>query len=530
MSKPALCFIPGWGADRRCWQKLEAWLCLHFDCEHVELPYDSQNLTSWPSELEKLAAQIKYNSVVVAWSLGGMLATKLASLYPEKVKALVLIACNPSFVTRDSWRVAMAQTTFERFCSDFVSSPKRMVKKFNALQAQGYIDTKKYMRLFHEISALTPSRFENASNLLFFLAEINNVDTLFELEQPTLNFFSDGDALVPIEVIELIEDTCARLDKKNIQCQRIIDSGHAPHLSHAQLMSDEIVEFLGLPSARYTRDKKRVADSFSKASQSYDSAAQLQLKVAYKLMAWTTHIQGRSLDLGCGTGYCLEALDKKRSAAEGNHSHGDFDVGLDISLAMLHNANQKLIDSEGGGGNEAALRWCNADFEYLPFCDESFDNIISSLAIQWCEQLPYMFNEASRVLKPQGQFVVSSLGPDTLSELNKSWLTAEPDYIHVNRFSDASAVMSAASEAGFEVELFSVDFEVLEYKRAIDLMRDLKAIGAHNVNKGSRRGLTGKKALSLVEQAYNQYRMVNGFLPATYQVYYWVFKKRRVLL
>jgi malonyl-CoA O-methyltransferase len=50
-------------------------------------------------------------------------------------------------------------------------------------------------------------------------------------------------------------------------------------------------------------------------------------------------------------------------------------------------------------------------------------------------------------------------------------------------------------------------------------MRDLKAIGAHNVTAGRPRALAGRARLERVRQAYEGYRR-DGRLPATYEVIY----------
>ena len=55
------------------------------------------------------------------------------------------------------------------------------------------------------------------------------------------------------------------------------------------------------------------------------------------------------------------------------------------------------------------------------------------------------------------------------------------------------------------------------YPDARALMHELKAIGAHNVNAGRSRGLTGKSRFARMQAAYEQQRVTRG-LPATWQV------------
>lgn len=59
----------------------------------------------------------------------------------------------------------------------------------------------------------------------------------------------------------------------------------------------------------------------------------------------------------------------------------------------------------------------------------------------------------------------------------------------------------------------------MTYDDPISLMRDLKAIGAHNVTRGRRRGLTGKKTWQSILSHYETLRS-EGKLPATFEVVY----------
>jgi malonyl-CoA O-methyltransferase len=58
----------------------------------------------------------------------------------------------------------------------------------------------------------------------------------------------------------------------------------------------------------------------------------------------------------------------------------------------------------------------------------------------------------------------------------------------------------------------------LTYQTVIDLLRDLKAIGAQTVNTRSK-SLMGKDKFQLMIKMYESYR-TDGKLPATYEVIY----------
>ena len=71
-----------------------------------------------------------------------------------------------------------------------------------------------------------------------------------------------------------------------------------------------------------------------------------------------------------------------------------------------------------------------------------------------------------------------------------------------------------------DAPVLSVEHIVLTYgKDCKQLMHELKNIGAHNVNKGRRKTLTGKQRLNKVISHYETFRADNK-LPATYEVIY----------
>ena len=65
------------------------------------------------------------------------------------------------------------------------------------------------------------------------------------------------------------------------------------------------------------------------------------------------------------------------------------------------------------------------------------------------------------------------------------------------------------------------------YDRLSELTRELKSIGAHNVNGGRPSGLTGRQRLQALTQQYEIYRGAELKLPASYQLWYLKLSKSR---
>jgi len=252
-----------------------------------------------------------------------------------------------------------------------------------------------------------------------------------------------------------------------------------------------------------TVNKADVARSFSEAASTYDQVAALQRQVADSLLARIPDLSFPSIvDLGCGTGVVASQL------AERDATEAVF--GLDIAEGMLNFARQHFPQSN--------LQWCGADAENLPLQNESVELVFSSLAVQWCADFQQVCNEIMRVLKPGGYCLLATLGPNTLRELRSAWQQVD-GYVHVNRFIDAEQVTQAALIAGFDCECWQEDV-VMRYQQLRQLTAELKALGAHNVNSGRPKGLTGRQRIEKLKAGYETFRDTDGWLPASYDVYY----------
>ena len=258
----------------------------------------------------------------------------------------------------------------------------------------------------------------------------------------------------------------------------------------------------------YWMDKARVRASFDRAAQTYDAAAILQKLVRTEMLSRLDLVKIKPqviLDAGCGTGHGSFALQKKFSSAQV--------VSLDIALGMLQKTQQQqpLLHKIFKQKNLIC-----ADIEHLPIANSSLGMVWSNLALQWCNDLDGAFNQIARVLQPNGLLIFSTFGPDTLKELRAATNNGNT---HVSRFIDMHDIGDALTRAGFSAPVLDVEHYTLTYDDVKAVMRDLKAIGAHNATEGRARGLQGRGFLQQLAQNYEQFR-VNGKLPATFEVVY----------
>lgn len=100
------------------------------------------------------------------------------------------------------------------------------------------------------------------------------------------------------------------------------------------------------------------------------------------------------LEIGCGTGKNTEFLQSKAGKL----------IGADFSAEMLARAKAK-IQAENVEFRQMDLR------EEWKFGENSFDLITCSLALEHIENINFVFAQANKVLRENGQFYIGELHP-----------------------------------------------------------------------------------------------------------------------
>lgn len=259
--------------------------------------------------------------------------------------------------------------------------------------------------------------------------------------------------------------------------------------------------------AVFELDRRAIKAHFERAAETYDAAAVLQAEVAKRLVERLDMLKlspRKILDLGAGTGLATaDLLDRYPKIPV---------VALDLALKML-----RITGQRGRWRRRASP--VVADAAMMPFPDETFDLVCSSLMLQWCQPLDMVLRETARVMVPEGVMMFATLGPDTLRELRESWSVVDQAQ-HVSVFMDMHDVGDAMIQAGYRDPVVDVETITLTYNDVPDLLKDLKALGATNAATGRASGLGGRGLLAAMIKSYEKFRRADGLLPATYEIVY----------
>ena len=253
-------------------------------------------------------------------------------------------------------------------------------------------------------------------------------------------------------------------------------------------------------------DRNKVRCAFDRAADTYDEAAVLQQEVCRRLLEKVDLVKISPdwiLDAGSGTGEAVKPLQKKYKKS---------------GMVLLDLSERKLAKAKK---NSALFRRPHAicgDIESLPFADQQFGLIFSSLALQWCNALDASLLEMRRILQPGGLLIFATFGPDTLKELRSSWAKVD-QAPHVNSFIDMHDIGDDLLRAGFSEPVMESEMITVNYSQVDLLMQDLRNIGANVTASGQNTGLLTPKKLQRLREAYNEFRLENQ-LPATYEIIY----------
>jgi SAM-dependent methyltransferase len=176
------------------------------------------------------------------------------------------------------------------------------------------------------------------------------------------------------------------------------------------------------------------------------------------------------------------------------------------------------------GGAGRVTPFVIADEEALPFGDATLDLVVSTLALQFVNDLPGTLVQIRRALKPDGLLLAALLGGETLTELRESFAAAESETTggvspRVAPFADLRDLGALLQRAGFALPVTDTDRLTVRYDSAFALMRDLRRMGATNILVDRRRRPLRRATLVRMAEIYAQrFADPDGRVRATFEI------------
>ena len=246
---PPLVLLHGWAMHGGVFHTLVEQLHAQWTVYCVDLPghgrsRDDVTPLAFDPVCDALFAQLPA-APWIGWSLGGMFALHAAVRAPGRVPALVALCSSPCFVRTGDWRHGVSAEIFRDFASGLSSDYRGTLERFVALEAFGSDHAKEEMRA---LRAELFARGEPAARVLIdglHLLETTDQRPLLEaLRVPSLWLAGRRDRLVDPRAMREAAERIRGAGHAPARFAQIEHAGHAPFLTHADVVLAELSSFL----------------------------------------------------------------------------------------------------------------------------------------------------------------------------------------------------------------------------------------------------------------------------------------------
>ncbi|XP_041106808.1 arginine-hydroxylase NDUFAF5, mitochondrial isoform X1 [Polyodon spathula] len=215
-----------------------------------------------------------------------------------------------------------------------------------------------------------------------------------------------------------------------------------------------------------------------------------------------------ALDVGCGRSHIAHHLNKET-----------------VEKLFLIDDTEKALKQTPE--TEIPIHRVLADEEFLPFKENLFDLVVSSLSLHWINDLPGALRQIHRVLKPDGVFIGAMVGGETLYELRCSLQLAELEREggfapHVSPFTAVTDLGNLLGRAQFNMLTVDIDEIQVHYPGMFEVMQDLQGMGESNCA-WNRKSILHRDTMLAAAAIYREmYGSEDGSVPATFQILYMI--------
>jgi len=266
---------------------------------------------------------------------------------------------------------------------------------------------------------------------------------------------------------------------------------------------------MALPDPLLVFDRNALRLRRERAARGWQARSFLKREIAGRLVERLDDVRRRfplALDLGCHGDEIASALAEHEKSAVKTI---DCLVRADLGFGFAHAAAGPALV---------------ADEEALPFAPRRFDLVLSAMSLHWVNDLPGALIQIARILRPDGLFLGAMLGGATLWQLRQALAAAESEIEdglspRVSPFADLRDAAGLLQRAGFALPVADSETIDVEYDSALELMRELSAMGEANLVVERRRGLARRATLLRAAEIYRErFTQASGRVPASFEV------------
>ncbi len=212
------------------------------------------------------------------------------------------------------------------------------------------------------------------------------------------------------------------------------------------------------------------------------------------------------------------ALDM--AAADGGFGRelAQSDAAAKVGLLVEGELSQRLSAQQSGPARLIM------DEEWLPFGDDSLNLIVSILGLHAVNDLPGVLVQVRRTLTPDGLFIGTLFGGETLKELRGCLMEAELEIRggygpRIAPYAEGPDLIDLLKRTGFAMPVVDSDRVEVSYEHPLRLLGDLRAMGEGNVLiERPRKGLNRAILSRMSELYFERFADAEGRVTATFEI------------
>ncbi len=239
-----LVMIHGWGMHSGVWHPLVKRLAQHYILYLVDLPGMGNSRPIEPYHLHALADEVAQVipgvSDVLGWSLGGLVAQRIALNQPDRIRRLILVSSTPRFVSGPDWKAGVDPANFNAFAENVNHDYKHAILQFLTLQCMKSDDRRSTIKQLRQIFETKPTPTQSTlQRALHIFLESDLREEIPNIRKPTLLIHGDRDTITPVQAAHWM------MQQLPSGFLRVISgAAHAPFLSHSDQFIETLNQFL----------------------------------------------------------------------------------------------------------------------------------------------------------------------------------------------------------------------------------------------------------------------------------------------
>ncbi len=244
-NKKAICFIHGWGLGPGVWENFIYSLSADWQvCAFMMPGYDSQETSADVSNnidaiVDHIIEKIPAKAILVGWSLGGLVATRLACRLGNALDMLILLASTPCFIKKTDWPCGVSAAKVQGIADQLSKNKDKALNGFISEIALGDESPRDTIKILKNLLVKNCPHADALKDGLEILCNIDLREELTKLDCKAGMILGENDHLVAKDTGPATQLLCPQM-----QLLTIGATGHAPFISQQEKTRQAIFKLI----------------------------------------------------------------------------------------------------------------------------------------------------------------------------------------------------------------------------------------------------------------------------------------------